>query len=95
MLGNILLADQGMTIDNEDLGAVPQPHLQVVHSPGDQACGRTDPTNVPPRYRPRLAEGPVSQIAPFDENAGSAFASTHPDPTSRRPKVEGSSKETV
>jgi hypothetical protein len=87
-LGNILLADHGMTIEGEDLGTVPQPHLQVVPPSGDDPCDRPEPRSVPPRYRPSLAEGPVSQIAPFAENVSSVFAATSLDLLDRRPKVD-------
>ena len=29
-------------------------------------CGRAEPAAVPPRFRPVLPEGPVSQVAPYD-----------------------------
>ena len=87
-LGNILLADHGQTIEDEDLGVVPQPHLQIVPKPSDDPCDRPEPRTVPPRYRPRLAEGPVSQIALFDPAASSAFDATSRSLMERRPKVD-------
>ena len=86
-LGNIVLADHGMTIDDEALGEVPAPHLHLVPDPGDDPCARPEPRTVPPRFRPRLAEGPVSQIADFDPDAPSAFAATSLGVTDRRPDV--------
>ncbi|MEX0348086.1 MAG: putative baseplate assembly protein [Paracoccaceae bacterium] len=88
VLGNMVLADHGLTIEDEDLGVVPAPHLQLVADPAHDPCDRSEPRTVPPRYRPRLAEGPVSQIAPFDMDAPSAFAATDLPPAARRPKVD-------
>ncbi|WP_171174992.1 putative baseplate assembly protein [Ruegeria sp. HKCCD8929] len=87
VLGNVVLADHGMTIADEDLGAVPAPHLQLVADASHDPCDRPEPRNVPPRYRPRLAEGPVSQVAAFDPDAPSAFAATDLPPAGRRPAV--------
>jgi hypothetical protein len=52
--GNLVLADHGLTVRDEDLGAVPAPHLQRV---GD--CS-TEP--VPARYAPVLRQRPVSNV---------------------------------
>lgn len=89
-LGNILLADHGLTIEDEDLGVVPAPHLQLVPDGSTAACDRPEPRTVPPRYRPKLSEGPVTMIAPHDPDAppASAYATMHLLQTSRRPKVD-------
>jgi hypothetical protein len=86
-LGNILLADHGMTIADEDLGAVPEPHLQLVPA-GGGPCDRPEPRTVPPRYRPVLDEGPLSQIVDYDPYAPSAFAQSHLPLSARTPKVD-------
>lgn len=86
-LGNLLLADHGLTVAGEDLGAVPAPHLQLVAETAGAPCDHPEPVSVPPRFRPRLAEGPVSQIAAFDPDAPSAFAATSLAMASRRPGV--------
>lgn len=87
-LGNIVLADHGLTITTEDLGAVPAPHLQLVPAASDAPCGHAAQITVPPRFRPRLAEGPISQVAPFDANAASALGATSIAMAARRPMVE-------
>jgi len=89
-LGNILLADHGMTIEDEELGRVPQPYLQLVSEGGGGPCDHPEPRTVPPRYRPMLAEGPVSQIVEYDPDdpPASAFATTHLPLLDRRPKVD-------
>ncbi len=73
-LGNIVLCDHGRTVANEDLGAVPQPHLHLVAAGDACACDHAAPPAIPPRYAPHLAEGPVSQAAALDPAAPSAFA---------------------
>ncbi|MEO0914480.1 MAG: putative baseplate assembly protein, partial [Pseudomonadota bacterium] len=83
----ILLADHGRTIEAEDLGEVPEPHLQLVPEPSDDPCKHPEPKAVPPRFHPVLLEGPVSQIAAFDADAPSAFASTALGLAGRRPDV--------
>jgi hypothetical protein len=65
-LGNIVLADQGMTIPNlERLGAVPETALsRVLVGAGNRCEGETEEQAarrfVPPRYRPSLSEGPLA-----------------------------------
>lgn len=88
-LGNIVLADHGLTVEAEDLGAAPAPHLQLVAEPAG-CCTRADPPDIPPRWRPALAHGPVSQIAPYDPATPpvSAHAAAHPPASARRPAVQ-------
>jgi hypothetical protein len=91
--GNVLLADHGRTLfpeglDPEDLGRVPEPHLQQVAENGCDPCQRPDPVPVLVRYRPVLAERPVSQAAPHDQNVASAFAALRPPADQRRPSVQ-------
>lgn len=57
--GNLVLADHGATIADEDLGAVPPPHLACLR-PGT-ACGDPVRDDVPARYRPALAQRPLTQ----------------------------------
>jgi hypothetical protein len=58
-LGNIILVDHGRTIAAEELGAVPEPRLRYPPSNRDP-CARGQPRPLPPRYRPLLAEAPVT-----------------------------------
>jgi len=57
-LGNIVLVDHGRSVAGEALGRVPVPLLKYPGSGG--ACQRQAPEPLPPRYRPLLAEGPVT-----------------------------------
>jgi hypothetical protein len=63
--GNVVLADHGLTIEDEDLGTVPEP--VAFYAPGHAAdrCDPDDPRPVAPRFRPRLGEAPVTQAAPY------------------------------
>ena len=88
-LGNVVLADHGLSIVGEDLGTVPEPRLHVVPAGADTPCHRPEPQAVPPRYRPILAESPVTQASPWTANAlpTSAFAAMDQRLDNRRPEV--------
>lgn len=96
-LGNIVLADHGRSISDEDIGAVPQPHLQLVPTGSGDPCDRPEPLTVPPRFVPSLAERPVTQAVPFDSITGilSARSASNPDDSRRRPVVSLSSETAV
>ncbi|MEN8175230.1 MAG: putative baseplate assembly protein [Pseudomonadota bacterium] len=58
-LGNIVLVDHGLRISDESLGSVPATTLD--YPPGESdPCDREEPEPLPPRFRPILAEGPVT-----------------------------------
>lgn len=60
-LGNIVLVDHGRSVTGEPLGSVPAPRM---HYPvRGTACQRLAPEPLPPRYRPLLAEGPLTHRA--------------------------------
>src|SRR5262249_34346776 len=59
--GNIVLADHGRTIAGEPLGEVPEPVLFEVAKDGCDQCEREDPQPIPIRFRPTLANAPVTQ----------------------------------
>jgi hypothetical protein len=65
--GNIVLADHGRTLPPEDLGTVPASTLAYVTDRAhcDDASGAED-DSVPPRFRPYLQQGPVSQVVAYD-----------------------------
>jgi hypothetical protein len=58
--GNIVLADHGRTIAGESLGDVPPPVLQLAAQDGCDPCEHPDPAPIPIRYRPTLANAPVT-----------------------------------
>jgi Baseplate J-like protein len=59
--GNLLLADHGATQPTEDLGTVPQPRLFRAPPPSSDCCDAAEPVPVPPRYRPRLVQAPLTE----------------------------------
>ncbi|HLY95868.1 MAG TPA: hypothetical protein VKO66_01530, partial [Sideroxyarcus sp.] len=65
-LGNIVLADHGMTISQpEYLDKVPSPNpvLALVSTTGCDCCDSQTPTFTPPRFQPRLRNSPITQAA--------------------------------
>ncbi len=61
-LGNIVLVDHGQSVRDEPLGTVPEPRLQrVAVAAGAQSCQRPAPEPIPVRFRPALANAPVTQ----------------------------------
>jgi hypothetical protein len=61
VLGNIVLADHGRTIENEELGTVPEPAASRALPIGGDHCRQRPRTPVFPRFRPRLKERPLTQ----------------------------------
>jgi hypothetical protein len=61
-LGNVVLADHGMTIENELLGSVPDTVLFLTPATDVDCCADNPPTPIPPRYRPALGNHPLTQI---------------------------------
>ncbi len=82
--GNIVLVDHGMMLAPEDLGQVPQPLLFFPQA--GQACERTNPEALSPRYRPALQHRPLTQAARLapDAPAGLALIS---DPHAAYPAI--------
>jgi hypothetical protein len=78
-LGNIVLADHGLTRSEVDLGAVPEPHLHLVAESGDDCCDPPVRKAVPPRFRPLLPDAPVTQAAPVAYPPASAAAAFRRD----------------
>jgi hypothetical protein len=75
--GNVLLADHGGTLPEEEtLDDVPDAAFASVPEREPLFCEAEDERLVLPRYRPQLAEGPITQVGPFDAagSAASAFA---------------------
>jgi hypothetical protein len=59
-LGNIVLADHGVTIDGEMIGTVPDGTLSPMPSDTGDRCKSHAPQLVPPRFRPRLQNAPLT-----------------------------------
>lgn len=58
--GNVVLADHGLTLPAEALGAAPRPTLPLASATPGGSCKKTPPTMAQPRFRPALAEGPLT-----------------------------------
>ncbi len=69
--GNVVLADHGRTLPEEDLGQVPP--VRFFYARPSEHCEDVAADAVPPRYRPRLANGPLTQAAPYGPLFGVDF----------------------
>jgi hypothetical protein len=85
--GNVVLADHGRTIGGEDLGAVPAPVLTAVAAGSCDPCEPADPDPVPIRYRPTLANAPLTQARPAPPDGTSATATIGADPRTASPAI--------
>jgi len=73
-LGNIVLADRGMTIESrEDIGSPAAPSLFLAGGPGPDPCQPNVPRPIPARFNPTLRERPLTQVAP-EWKAGASAA---------------------
>ncbi len=63
--GNLVLADHGETIRDEELGTAPEASLFRFPLGGDR-CRPEDPLRIPPRFRPGPARLPLTQVCPYD-----------------------------
>jgi hypothetical protein len=74
VLGNVVLADQGLTMPQLNLGAMPGPSLFVPPSATNR-CNPTAPQGLPVRFRPAVPQSPVTQAARL-QLAGSPATAT-------------------
>ena len=72
--GNIVLADHGLTVDGETLGAVPDPVLAFPPSRDRDRCAPADFRSVFSRFRPRLSKAPLTHAGPPYDHALAALA---------------------
>lgn len=91
VLGNIVLADHGLTVPPRtdpprDLGRVPWPHLFLV---GDSSgpCTPTVRVPVPPRFRPELPDTPLTQAEGYRAPPVAASAALRQDVRLVRPSI--------
>lgn len=59
-LGNIVIADHGLTVPDEPLGSVPPVTLWLAPVAPVDCCDKPDPVPVPSRFRPPLKNAPLS-----------------------------------
>ena len=59
-MGNIVIADHGRTVADEAVGVVPAATLQLAPLASGDCCNKSEPIEVPPRFRPALDNLPLS-----------------------------------
>ncbi|WIM04788.1 MAG: putative baseplate assembly protein [Candidatus Nitricoxidivorans perseverans] len=84
--GNIVLADHGRTLTDEDIGAVPATQLALAAIGDTLSCKRPPLLTVPPRFRPRLSERPLTHASTV-EYGQSARQTMVGDPRRARPVI--------
>lgn len=72
--GNIVLADHGLSIENESIGTVPETKLFSVPRNKTGYCEERERLPVSPRFRPQLEQGPLTQLADYDATQSAAAA---------------------
>jgi Baseplate J-like protein len=64
-LGNIVLADHGLTLSNIPIGTVPAPSLFYAPNPAADRCSAPTKNPLPVRFRPALTDSPITQAVPL------------------------------
>jgi hypothetical protein len=72
--GNLVLADHGLTLPSESLGAVPEPWLSMPPPNNGDRCAPVARQMVAPRFQPRLIQGPLTHAGPRPATSDSARA---------------------
>lgn len=85
--GNIVLADHGRTISGEPLGEVTAPNILLPPAAGADRCDSPPPRFARPRFRPSLAEAPLTHFATFDSSLP-ASACLFSEPAQASPFIE-------
>ncbi|MCW5799959.1 MAG: putative baseplate assembly protein [Nitrospira sp.] len=85
--GNLLLADHGVTLAEESLGAVPEPFLFMPRSKEKDRCAESTREPVPPRFCPSLSKGPLTHAGPAYDHANSARAALRWDLREVQPSI--------
>lgn len=92
--GNMVMADHGRRLAApEALGQVPEPLLYRAAVPAGTMCTPAQRVPVPPRFRPALAQAPLTWAVPFDpadpgDSSLSASALGQPDAALAVPAVQ-------
>jgi hypothetical protein len=63
-LGNVVLADHGLSISGKNLGSVPAPRLYLPPDPAADRCQPAPPVPLPVRFRPPVPDSPLTQAVP-------------------------------
>ena len=65
VLGNVVLADQGLSFSAVRLGTVPEPELFIILPDTGDRCSPPATVALPVRYRPSHADSPITQAVPL------------------------------
>ncbi len=63
-LGNVVLADHGLSISGTNLGSVPAPRLKLAPNPAANRCDPAATIWLPARFRPEIPDSPLTQAVP-------------------------------
>jgi predicted phage baseplate assembly protein len=63
--GNVVLADQGLSLSGTPLGTVPAPRLFYPPNLAVDRCTLAKPTPLPVRFRPLISDSPLTQAVPL------------------------------
>jgi hypothetical protein len=75
--GNVVLADHGLSFPATPLQPnVPEPRLYYPPNPAADRCQLAAPTPLPVRYRPTIAESPLTQAIPLTTAAAATESSS-------------------
>jgi hypothetical protein len=69
-LGNVVLADHGLSLGNIPIGTVPAPLYSAVPASGADRCQTIAVATPPVRFRPVVPDSPITQVAPLALAAG-------------------------
>lgn len=82
--GNVVFADHGMTVPEEDLGRVEKSRVKVTAPAAADECTIREARPLPPRFRPRLTGRPLTHRCKFDPSLP-ASRSLLQDPSAAQP----------
>jgi len=60
-LGNVVLADHGLSMSGMPMGTVPPPRLYWPPNPATDRCNPQPPSPLPVRFRPKVPDSPLTQ----------------------------------
>ena len=75
VLGNVVLADQGLSMPEINMGTMPGPSLFIPPNTTSARCNPTARQGLPVRFRPPVTDSPVTQAVPL-QLAGSPATAT-------------------
>jgi hypothetical protein len=82
--GNIVLVDHGRHVQDDRFGTVPPSRLSYPRQ--NETCERDDPVPLPPRFRPIVRDGPLTQCEPLVEGTAASMSLTQ-DPNACLPVI--------